>query len=254
MTNRGYQDNFFQSHPGIQDSIRRRNKARKIRVLLEKYSRTDLSSSDCLDIGCSAGTITIELSSLFRTIIGIEFDREALFQQHRDQTIPASTTFINGDAMALPFKDESFDFIICAQVYEHVPDDNQLVAEMYRVLRPNGVVFFSGPNRAFPIELHYHLPFLHWLPETTANRCLQLLGKGDVFYERLRTYRGLKRLLAQFLIKDLTINVIFYSLNLNEHNQFARLFEKLLKRIYKLILPAIPNFNFLLTKENHPRN
>ncbi len=63
-----------------------------------------------------------------------------------------------------PLEDESCDLVICAQVYEHVPDDRRLAEEVYRVLKPGGVVFFSGPNWLFPIEGHYHLPFLHWLP------------------------------------------------------------------------------------------
>jgi SAM-dependent methyltransferase len=53
-----------------------------------------------------------------------------------------------GDARALPLPDQSVDLVIATDVVEHVEDDKMAVSEIYRVLRPGGVVLFTVP--AFP--------------------------------------------------------------------------------------------------------
>ncbi len=245
MDERGYQRNFYRDHPGIQDIPRRQRKAKKIQRLLKHVRGVRLEQSRCLDIGCSSAVVTQGLAPLFQSIVGIEFDYEALAQSPIPRPFEGNLTLVNGDAMALPFANHSFDVILCAQVYEHVPDDTRLAAEMYRVLRPGGVVFFSGPNQSFPYEFHYHLPFLHWLPRKLAHRVLQFLGRGDFFYERFRTQKGLKQLFSKFTIEDISADVILFSLKLDEHKWPA----KWIKWLVKPFLWAVPNFNWLLTKK-----
>ena len=114
--------------------------------------------------------MTVELANIFRSIIGIEYDFDALLlgiynNSYSDRNIH----FINADGMYLPIKNETIDVIICSQVYEHVKDDLILADEMYRVLKSNGVILFSGPNKAFPFEFHYKLPFIHWFPKKMEN-------------------------------------------------------------------------------------
>jgi SAM-dependent methyltransferase len=46
---------------------------------------------------------------------------------------------------ALPFRNEQFDFVICTQVFEYLPDPGLAVAEIKRVLRKGGVLFLSAP-------------------------------------------------------------------------------------------------------------
>jgi ubiquinone/menaquinone biosynthesis C-methylase UbiE len=43
------------------------------------------------------------------------------------------------------FADDSFDCVIASDVFEHVPDLDRLLAEVYRVLKPGGVLFFTTP-------------------------------------------------------------------------------------------------------------
>jgi SAM-dependent methyltransferase len=54
----------------------------------------------------------------------------------------------SGDVRALPLPDQSVDLVIATDVVEHVDDDQAAVAEIYRVLRPGGIVLFTVP--AFP--------------------------------------------------------------------------------------------------------
>lgn len=53
---------------------------------------------------------------------------------------------VRAAAEALPFQDEQFDFAICTQVFEYLPDPALAVAEIKRVLRQGGVLFLSAPS------------------------------------------------------------------------------------------------------------
>ena len=62
----------------------------------------------------------------------------------------ASARTVTGDALSLPFPDDSFDKIVAAEVLEHIPDDMSAMAELLRVLRPGGRLAVTVPS---------------WLPE-----------------------------------------------------------------------------------------
>ncbi len=70
---------------------------------------------------------------------------------------------LNGDALRLPFRDDTFDRIICSEVFEHIPDDSAAMAELARVLRPGGVLAATVPSW-FPekvcwaLSAEYHAP------------------------------------------------------------------------------------------------
>lgn len=205
-----------------------------------------LSTAICLDLGCSSGVITTALSRLFARTIGLDYDQLAL--KNIDAAAFRSASFLRGDAMSLPLADRSIDAIICAQVYEHVPDDQALVAEIYRVLKPGGIVFFSGPNKLYPIEPHYFLPFLHWLPEKLADGYLRLLGKGDHYYERSRTLWGLQKLWAQFTICDVTVQVLKWKTRQTGSPASSQSLGRLPDWVWRLLLPVFPNYNWILYK------
>jgi SAM-dependent methyltransferase len=58
----------------------------------------------------------------------------------------ASATFVQGDATRLPFPDGSFDRIIVSEVLEHIPDDAAAMAEITRVLHPEGKAAITVPR------------------------------------------------------------------------------------------------------------
>jgi SAM-dependent methyltransferase len=249
MNNRGYQDNFSLLYNDLSNSEKQQQKAQKAEFILSEV--VDLSAKEAvwLDLGCSTGIFSDHFSEFASEFYGIDYDKTALF--HSPKKPASNTTFINGDAMGLPFKNDSFDRIICAQVYEHVPNDLKLFSEIYRTLKPGGYVFFSGPNKTYPIEPHYFLPFLHWLPEKFADRYLQILKKGDHYYERSRSYADLKRRLSSFFIIDFSFYVFHYFYN-NENSKLKKMVFKILANspifFQQLMIPLLPNFNWVMVK------
>ena len=62
---------------------------------------------------------------------------------------------VKADICNLPFKDNSYDIILCNHVLEHIPDDTKAMEELYRVLKPGGYGIFQIPQdltRAFTFE------------------------------------------------------------------------------------------------------
>jgi SAM-dependent methyltransferase len=52
---------------------------------------------------------------------------------------------LRADVTRLPFEEGSFDLILCSHVLEHVPDDRAAIAELFRVLRPDGTAIIQVP-------------------------------------------------------------------------------------------------------------
>jgi len=86
---------------------------------------------------------------------------------------------IQGDGRALPFANESFDFVYSHAVIEHVGSQTQQIrflAEALRVARHG--ILITTPNRWHPLEPHTGLPLLHFLPAPVYRAVYRLLGKG----------------------------------------------------------------------------
>jgi ubiquinone/menaquinone biosynthesis C-methylase UbiE len=186
--------------------VGRERKANKVLAILED-ALGDLRDKSLLDIGCSAGIMTQCYARRFATVVGTDIDLPAL--EHASRTDEArQTAWAAADSQGLPFRDESFDVVICTHIYEHVPDARLMMAEIHRILRPNGVCFFSAGNRLSYMEPHYRLPMLSIVPKPLAHWYLRLLGRGHYYYETHLTYWGLRRLVGDFELRDYTLKVV----------------------------------------------
>jgi len=112
------------------------------------------SGERVLDVGCGAGRHSWHVCSLDHCYVySMDIDLESLlkakymFQEmEKDNLAKGKWNLILGNTMRLPFKDGSFDKIICSEVLEHVIDDEQGVRELLRVLKDGGELAVSVPT------------------------------------------------------------------------------------------------------------
>jgi len=232
----------------VYDSSSRERKAAKILTILHQAYGCKLSTARCLDVGCASGLILQSLAPHLRWAIGLEYDPQALaLIDNRDL---GNVFFVRGDAAHLPLPDESVDLVLCAQVYEHVANAEAMTAEIHRVLVPGGVCFFSGPNKLYPVELHYRLPLIQWLPASWAGACLRVLRRGTEYDVHSLTTSALRRCLEGFEIQDLTVPMLRDPQTYAVMEELGHLawVSHLPDWLLCIMLPFVPNLNWVLRK------
>ena len=130
--------------------------ARRKVELLEEIVRPRLGSLQglaLLDVGCGTGTTDRHFVSRVRKLHGVDVSEEMLVQARR--TVPTAE-FSWYDGEKLPFADESFDVVVGICVLHHVPVSNRfnMVSEMVRVTRSEGVVAVFEHNPFNPLTRH----------------------------------------------------------------------------------------------------
>lgn len=245
-----YQYNYSSNNKEMLDYENRNKKAQKIINVLKDYYNGSLKDLTCLDIGCSGGIIAYALSKECKNIIGCDIDVTAV-ESAKEKFEDDDCTFIIADSMNLPFEDEIFDLVICNHIYEHVPDYNKLLDEIYRVLKKDGTCYFGAGNRYIFIEPHYKLPMLSWFPKKISSKYLKLFKKGEFYYENFLSLKGLRNLVGRkFKIIDYSIPILVnakkYSLNIP--SSFGKALQFIPEFILRIFLPIFPTYIWLLKK------
>jgi SAM-dependent methyltransferase len=115
----------------------------RARVFLD--ATADVEARRVLDVGCGSGQELIPYVQRGAVSIGLDVAEEAgragreLFTQLGR---PSAVAFLRGTVETLPFRDGSFDVVICRLVLPYV-DNSRSLAEMIRVLRPRGVLLLQ---------------------------------------------------------------------------------------------------------------
>lgn len=106
-----------------------------------------------LDAGCGEGRHSFALYRLGCKVFALDMDmtslRKASYvlkEMGKKGEGTGSVMTIKGDGLILPFKDKTFDKVICAEVLEHIPNDKEVVLELVRVLKPGGTIAVTVPT------------------------------------------------------------------------------------------------------------
>jgi len=98
------------------------------------------------------------------------------------------------DGCALPFADKCFDIVYSNAVLEHLPGDESVKRFAKEVQRVGKGWFVTTPNFWYPVDPHYHLPFVQLLPESAQRDLVRRLGKTPYEHLHLLTSRQLRKL------------------------------------------------------------
>lgn len=122
-------------------------------------------SAKVIDVGCGAGRHAFEAYRRGADVVA--FDRAESELRSVDTILramaeageapaTASAKVVVGDALSLPYANETFDCVIASEILEHIPEDDSAIAELIRVLKVGGTLVVSVP-RWFPELVCWHL-------------------------------------------------------------------------------------------------
>ena len=116
----------------------------------------------CLDCGCGEGLVLSEIAALCEKppcFLGSDISK-ALLRQASKRCKEASFALSPGEL--LPIRSNSVDVVLCSHMLEHVHDAETVVSEVWRVLKPNGLVVVVAPREEW-MDPIWGMPPLRWL-------------------------------------------------------------------------------------------
>lgn len=204
------------------------------RHILEKICKK-ITILNCLDIGCGDGIDLMVVKKYHPEcrLIGIDFNPQKF---HQLQSSGIQPLRLNIEKDPLPFKNNSIDFVIANQVFEHIKERFWINHEIFRVLRIGGHLFVGVPNL---LSLH--------------NRILMILGFHPTQYKLISAH------VSPYSKKDI---IKFYKIIGNKFcvikGFFGAQFYPFPKRIARLLSFFLPNLSFsiffLIQKVNEYNN
>lgn len=198
-------------------------KAKNIEISLKYILKKEIKNLKILEVGCGSGAISNYLSRS-NTISAVDIETP--------KKLTREISFKKVKSEKIPFKKNSFDIVISNHVIEHVKNQNLHLSEIERVMKNKGVGYLATPNKIFPIEPHYKIPFIHYLSRKLFRSILKIIGvyKEDVF---LLSYPKLKNLvLKKFIIVDYT------PIKIKQGIPILKIIPKRLNSLLSLISPT----------------
>jgi len=138
-----------------------------------------------LDCACGRGFYLNMIRHVSQCkLVGLELEDEIIRKALRNVGHLPDITLVRGNIYHLPFPDGYFDGVILSEILEHIDDDVAGLREVWRVLKPGGVVVITVPNANYP--------FL-WDPinktlETVFHRHIQRGFLAGIWANHVRLY------------------------------------------------------------------
>ncbi len=152
-----------------------------------------IATEQWLDVCCGTGKLTLEIRRLLGTegeVTGLDFTAAMLAvarQAEAKATLPAQINWLEADALSLPFADGSFDGVTIGFGLRNLPDIDQGLREMRRVLKPGGrLVCLELSHPVWPVFRHGHKLFVRFAVPFIGN----LSRRGESNYQWLSESLG----------------------------------------------------------------
>lgn len=139
----------------------------------EMLSKDNLENKELLDAGCGTGWFSKYAAERKAKVTSMDLGENLL----KEVAKKCESTRVVGSILEIPFLENTFDYIVSSEVIEHVPDNKKAIEELYRVLKPNGTLVLTTPNKVWYFAI--------WIANTF----------------KLRPYQGLENWLSQRKLK-----------------------------------------------------
>ncbi len=136
---------------------------RRARIIFENLDLT--GNEKVLEVGCGRGFYLRVLKSVWPNLEVTGIDLNPKYLKKAKEFIGGLRVDLRvANATKLPFKDKTFDRIIATEILEHISDDEKTISEMFRVLKPGGIIMVTVPSKNYP----FLWDPLNWILERTV--------------------------------------------------------------------------------------
>lgn len=122
---------------------------KRVQTIFEWIEPTD--DKIIFDCACGRGFYLNMIRTVSKArLVGLELDPDVIAKTKRNIGHLPNITLTRANIYAQPFPDGYFDAAILSEILEHVDDDVRGLREVYRVLKPGGVIAITVPNANYP--------------------------------------------------------------------------------------------------------
>lgn len=178
----------------LMEKFREKSRDKKYRLFIEQLQPK--SQDAILNVGAGNGLFLESMYHHREKIIALDIDPIMLSDLKRKYP---EVQCIVADAKQLPFRDKSVKISFSNAVIEHVGSNGEQQKFANEIRRISQKFYVTVPNKYFPFEFHYRLPFYQFVPKATQKWLFKKYNVG-LWYENkwedinLLSYRQLKRI------------------------------------------------------------
>lgn len=212
-----------------------------------------------LDIGCGTGIMTKRVSDQFdANAIGVDISDESIEFANKFYS-NNKLSFSLGEANKIPYKNNSFDFIISLDVLEHIENQKNAIFEISRLLKKNGKILIYTLNKNDRYSLD-------WIWEKIGidiykramhkrnlfvdiNKLCNWMSDSKLTVIRKKYYGGVFSLLLDEIIM-ITI-LIYKKLGFFKYNKLGKVYLSFLNIISKVFYPLLNGLDYLWYINGH---
>lgn len=155
-----------------------------------------------LDVCCGTADWTVALAEAVGKdgeVIGLDFSKNMLSIGEKKVKPYANIQLIHGNAMELPFEDNSFDFVTIGFGLRNVPDYLQVLKEMNRVLKPGGLaVCLETSQPTMPVFRQGYYAYFKFVMPVLGKVFAKSYDEYSWLQESASDFPGMKELAALF--------------------------------------------------------
>lgn len=171
---------------------------KEILSIAEKKLNKKPGEMSILDVGSGRGEYSREFAKYVKKVVGVEPYLKAYSYSIKNNHAKNVSHY---NILIEEFKEnEKFDVAVSLTTLEHMPEAEKSLNQIYELMKDNSVLYLTAPNKLWPYDNHYRLPFLTWLPLPIANLYMKIMKRGNSYQDcsYSRTYFGLIALLKKF--------------------------------------------------------
>lgn len=118
------------------------------------------SADGALEVGPGSGVYLPLLASTFGRVVASDIEMQFLEQASNLKGEFNNIDVVKDDIVASRLPSESFDLALCTEVIEHISDSSSAIRNIYRILKPGGVLILSTPQRYSTMEIACKVAFM----------------------------------------------------------------------------------------------